>query len=204
MNPQLFYNTGYRFFRMPWEIGPRTELVDLVRSGRLQPGRAVDLGCGTGANAVFLAQHGFDVTGVDFAPAALRKAEARAAEAGVTITFVQDDLTALHHRLGTFDLLLDYGTFDDLSLPKRARYLANVLPLAGPEARFLLWCFEWPPRRWDRWVGFVPVAPGEVDERFGSDFLIDRIAGTGTPNLRRFIPGFAAYLMTRHATEERT
>jgi len=51
---------AYRFFRMPWEIGPRAELVELVDAGRLRPGRAIDLGCGTGANAVFLAQRGFE------------------------------------------------------------------------------------------------------------------------------------------------
>jgi SAM-dependent methyltransferase len=191
------YNLGYRWFRMPWEIGPRQELVELVRAGQLRPGRAVDLGCGTGANAVFLARHGFDVTGVDFAPAALAKATTRAAEAGVQVRFVEDDLTSLRHRLGTFDLLVDYGTLDDLSPADRARYVDNVLPLAGPGARFLLWCFQWPPRRLDRWLHLRPITPNEVDRRFGDAFTIERIAGTDPPQLRRLIPGFAAYLMTR-------
>lgn len=88
---------------MPWEVGPRQELVELVSSGRLRPGRAVDLGCGTGANAVFLAQHGFEVTGIDFAPAALAKATAKAATAGVQVRFLEDDLTRLRRRLGTFE-----------------------------------------------------------------------------------------------------
>src|SRR4029450_11880357 len=112
MAPRAFYNLGYRWFRMPWEIGPRQELVELVRSGRLRPGRTVDLGCGTGANAVFLAQHGFDVTGIDFAPAALAKAAAKAAAAGVQVRFLEDDLTRLRHRLGTLDPLGDYRTPD--------------------------------------------------------------------------------------------
>jgi cyclopropane fatty-acyl-phospholipid synthase-like methyltransferase len=142
MNPRAFYNTAYRFGRMPWEIGPRTELVGLVESGRLRPARAVDLGCGTGANAVFLARHGFDVTGIDFAPAALAKARAAAASAGVRVRFVVDDLTRLRHRFEPFDLLVDYGSFDDLSARRRDRYVANVLPLAAPGARFLLWGFE--------------------------------------------------------------
>ncbi len=60
VSPQTAYNLAYRFFRMPWEIGPRAELVELVDAGRLRPGRAIDLGCGTGANAVFLAQRGFE------------------------------------------------------------------------------------------------------------------------------------------------
>lgn len=191
-----FYNAMYRFGRAPWDMGPRQELVDLVQGGRLAPCRAVDLGCGTGANAVFLAQRGFDVTGVDFSRVALAKARARAATADVGVRFVEGDLTALPHDLGSFELLVDYGTLDDLSAPDRDRYAANVMPLARPNARFLLWCFQWPPRRLDRRLGFMPMAPGEVERRFGSAFRIERIAGTPAPHLRRLIPGFAAYLMT--------
>jgi SAM-dependent methyltransferase len=199
MNPRVFYNVAYRFARMPWEIGPRAELVDLVRSGQLQPGRTVDLGCGTGANAVFLAQRGFDVTGIDFAPAALAKARAAATAAGVSVRFVVDDLTRLRHRLGPFDLLVDYGSFDDLSASRRARYLDNVLPLAAPGARFLLWGFEWPPRRRDRWIPLNQLLPGEVQQRFGTAFDIERIGGTDRPDPRKFIPGYAVYLMTGRA-----
>jgi len=195
MAARTFYNTAYRLARMPWEIGPRPELVELVESGRLTPGRAIDLGCGTGANAVFLAQHGFEVTGVDFAPAALRKAEAKAAAAGVRVRFVEDDLTGLRHRLGPFDLLVDYGTLDDLPAAKRDRYVETVVPLAAPGARFLLWCFEWPPRRLDRWLHFLPMAPGEVERRFGDAFEIEVLVRS--PVRRRVIAGHAAYLMTR-------
>jgi cyclopropane fatty-acyl-phospholipid synthase-like methyltransferase len=197
VSARTLYNLGYRFFRMPWELGPRPELVELVRTGRLPAGRAVDLGCGTGANSIFLAQHGFDVTGIDFAPAALTKAKRAADAAGVTVNFIQDDLTALRTDLGTFDVLVDYGTLDDLRPAARDRYLANVLPLAAPGAHFLLWCFEWPPRRWERQSGFVPMAPGEVQQRFGAHFTIERIAGTETPDLHRLIAGNATYLMTR-------
>ena len=201
--PRL-YNFGYRLGRMPWEIGPRRELVDLVSDGRLRPCRAVDLGCGTGANTVFLARQGFDVTGVDFAHAALAKAEARAVAAGVQARFARDDLTALRQPLGRFDLLVDYGTLDDLGPTARDRYVDNVVPLAAAGARFLLWCFQWPPRRWDRWLRFEPIAPGEVEHRFGAAFHIEQIAASDRLRMRRAIPGFAAYLMTLRATEATT
>jgi cyclopropane fatty-acyl-phospholipid synthase-like methyltransferase len=162
----------------------------------LTPGRTLDLGCGTGANSVFLAGHGFDVTGVDFAPSALAKAARAAEAAGVRVTFVEDDLTALRRVSGEFDLLVDYGTLDDLSARDRDRYVRNVIPLSRPGSRFLLWCFQWPPRRWDRW-GLNPMAPGEVADRFGADFTIEQIARTEEPRMRRLIPGVAAYLMTR-------
>src|SRR3989304_5620075 len=79
---KLFYEVTYRYFRAPWDIGPREELVALVASGRIAPCRAIDLGCGTGANAIYLAQKGFEMTGVDYAAAAVEKARGRAPEAG--------------------------------------------------------------------------------------------------------------------------
>ena len=104
---KLFYEMMYRYFRAPWDIGARDELISLVESGRIKPCRAIDLGCGTGANAIYLAQKGFDVTGVDYAEAAIDKARTLAKEAGVQVTFIADDLTNLRHVSGTFDFLLD-------------------------------------------------------------------------------------------------
>jgi ubiquinone/menaquinone biosynthesis C-methylase UbiE len=102
---KLFYQIGYKYFRMPWDIGARQELVELVESERIKPCRAIDLGSGTASNVVFLAQHGFDVTGVDYAASAIELGHKRAKQAGVEIEFIQDDLTNLQHVTGTFDFL---------------------------------------------------------------------------------------------------
>ena len=79
-----FYEVLYRYFRAPWDIGPREELVALVESGRIQPCRTIDLGSGTASNCIFLAQHGFEVTGVDYSEAAVKLGRKRAQEAGVS------------------------------------------------------------------------------------------------------------------------
>jgi SAM-dependent methyltransferase len=196
---KLFYELGYRFFRMPWEMGPREELVGLVESGLVGPCRAIDLGCGTGSNAIFLAQHGFEVTGVDFAASAIEKAKRRANAAGVRAQFVVDDLTNLRKVKGTFDLLVDYGALDDLGRPDRDLYVRNMLPLTRAGSRYLLWCFEWSVRWWERLIPFFegPFEPGEAEQRFGEYFQIERIAGK--TNLSGWPRGFAAYLMTRKA-----
>jgi SAM-dependent methyltransferase len=199
-----FYEVGYRHFRMPWEIGPREELVTLVESERIPAGRAIDLGCGTGSNAVFLAQHGFQVTGVDFAKSAIEKAQTRAETAGVEVRFVVDDLTDLRHVAGPFDFLLDYGVLDDLRPRDRDRYVESVLPLTRPGSRFLLWTWEWPPRWWERFVPSMALVPGEAERRFGAHFEIERIAGSQTPDFSRRPPGFAAYLMTRRNSQYRS
>jgi 2-polyprenyl-3-methyl-5-hydroxy-6-metoxy-1,4-benzoquinol methylase len=137
---------GYRYFRMPWDIGPRAELVALVENGRIKPGRAIDLGSGTASNCVFLAQHGFDVTGVDLASSAVELGNKRAREAGVFVNFLVDDLTNLQHIHGMFDLLVDYGTLDDMQSGDRDLYVRNILPLTRTGSLFLLFCFEWPLR----------------------------------------------------------
>ena len=140
MPKRWMYNLLYRR-GAPWEIGPRSELVALVESGRLEPGthpRAIDLGCGSGANSVFLAEHGFEVTGVDFSPVALGKARALATEHGVTATFVEGDLTRaqITGAEGPFDLLVDYGTLDDFKGARRDAMAATIIGSQSREPPF--------------------------------------------------------------------
>jgi SAM-dependent methyltransferase len=206
MRPFL-YDLMYRW-GAPWEIGPRSELVELVESGRLTPerlapGRAIDLGCGSGANSIFLAQRGFEVVGVDFSAVALRKAEGRSAAAGVSdrVAFVRGDLTAdtIEGAGGPFDLLVDYGTLDDLGNGGRRRMADTVIRLARPGAAFLLWAFyaaraDLPRISFGGPSKVAPgLEPGEERELFGSAFRIER--------LPRPEPGsrFACFLMERLA-----
>lgn len=192
---ELMYR--YSFISIPWDTGPREGLVSLVESGRVKPCRAIDLGSGTASNVIYLAQHGFDVTGVDYSPAAIEMGRVRAREAGVEVTFIEDDLTNLQHVHDTFDLLVDYGTLDDLSPPQRDLYMKNVLPLAHQGSSFLLYCFEWKLRWWERLLPVIGMAmePGEAERRFGEYFEIERVAGGNTGSW--LMPGYAAYLMTR-------
>lgn len=192
-----YYNITYRRFRAPWDIGPRQELVELVAGGRLKPCRAIDLGSGTASNCVFLAQHGFDVTGVDYSEAAVELGRKRAKEAGVKVNFIQDDLTNLRRVTGTFDLLVDYGTLDDLKPEARGLYLKNVLPLTRAGSRFLLYGFEYQKRWWEKLVPFFeePFAAGEVQRRFGSYFDIE--CYRRHTDYSKWPAGEAVYLMTR-------
>ena len=199
-----FYELVYGRFRAPWDIGPRKELVDLVNAGRIKPCKAIDLGSGTASNVVFLAQHGFNVTGVDFAAAAIQLGRKRAAKAGVTINFIQDDLTNLRHVSGVFDLLVDYGTLDDLNNKDRERYMQNVLPLTHPGSQFVLYCFEWTPRWWERLLNLAErelLLPGEVERRFGEYFAIEKVSGW--VDYSKWPAGMSVYLMTRRESQTR-
>ena len=125
--------------------------------------------------------------------------------AGVDVGFVVDDLTHLSSVSGQFDVLVDYGTFDDLGVKQRAAYVRQVVPLAKPGARFLLWCFEWEPRRFERAVmalfPFINLTlrPGAIPHYFSAYFTIERIGGASGQST--WPPGWAAYLMTRRPTD---
>jgi cyclopropane fatty-acyl-phospholipid synthase-like methyltransferase len=138
---------------------------------------------------------------VDFSPAAIEMGRARARQAGVEVAFIEDDLTNLRRVTGTFDLLVDYGTLDDLPPTHRDLYMKNVLPLAGQGSLFLLYCFEWETRWWERlltFLGTMAIEPGEAQRRFGAYFRIERVAGGNTGS--RFMPATATYLMARKSS----
>jgi 2-polyprenyl-3-methyl-5-hydroxy-6-metoxy-1,4-benzoquinol methylase len=183
-----YYNLVYRRFTMPWEDEPPgKELVELVESGRVQPCRAIDLGCGSGRHTIYLAQHGFQVTGVDFSSAAIEKAHVKAEAAGVKVDFVVDDLTDLRQVEGTFDFLVDYGSMEELVGRARDRYVNSLLKLTKEGSLFLFVHHQWASSWWVRLNPFA-VRPGEVERRFGSHFHIEAIVGEA---------GSAAYLMKR-------
>lgn len=164
------YDLLYRG-RPPWEIDePRAGLVQQVESGLIEPCRAIDLGCGTGDNAIFLAQQGFNVVGVDLSPRAVAQAEEKAHAAGVETSFVVGDVTRLEAVDGPFDLVIDFGCLGCvIGTPARRRYARTVRRLTRPGSRFVLLNLARDP---DRNFNLVPNAlqSGEVDELFGDDF----------------------------------
>jgi cyclopropane fatty-acyl-phospholipid synthase-like methyltransferase len=181
------------------------ELVELVESGRLTHCRAIDtsaplstsLGCGSGDNVIYLAHHGFEAVGVNLSPGAIAQAQAKAQAAGVVPPFLAADVTDIEGVEGPFDLVVDYGCLGSVvGTPDRELYVQNVLTLTHAGSCFLLYCFEWEPRWWERPFFFnMACEPGEIKRRFGSHFKIERYAkGTMDP---RLIPGWAVYLMTR-------
>lgn len=96
----------------PWDSGrPSAELQRRLAEFRIAPCRAVELGCGTGTNAVWLAQQGFDVTGIDISPTAIKRATERARAAGVAVNFAQADITQLPELGPPFLFFFDRGCY---------------------------------------------------------------------------------------------
>lgn len=106
------WNDRYRDGNLPWDTGsPSSELQRVLSQHAIQPCRALDLGCGTGTNCVWLAQQGFDVTGIDVAPLAIERAEARARDAGVNPRFLAADILNLPDPDQPFLFFFDRGCY---------------------------------------------------------------------------------------------
>lgn len=136
---RLGFNLAY-YQRPPWDTGiSPPELLDYIATH--PPGRALELGCGTGTNTVTLAKAGWKVTAVDFARKAIRLAKRKAQQNGVEIDFHQDDVTHLDCLTGSFDLILDIGCFHSLPINKRAKYIANLACLLSSTGTYLLYAF---------------------------------------------------------------
>ncbi|MGK5628990.1 class I SAM-dependent methyltransferase [Streptomyces sp. URMC 123] len=122
---------------------PDENLVSYLERGLVTPGRALDLGCGPGRNALHLASRGFRVDAVDLSPAAIRWAEERAREAGAEVRFLLGDAFDLvgGELAGPYDLIHDSGCFHHLPPHRRVSYLSLVERVLAPGGHLALTCF---------------------------------------------------------------
>jgi len=112
MTEEIDWNDRYRDGNLPWDTGqPSSELQRVVDGNTIQPCRALDLGCGTGTNSIWLAQQGFEVTGIDLAPLAVELAEKRARAAGANLHFMVADVLNLPELDGPFAFFFDRGCY---------------------------------------------------------------------------------------------
>jgi len=136
---RLFYFFSY-LGKPRWDTGiSPPELFEFLEDHL--PGRALDLGCGTGTNAITLAKHGWSVTGVDFMPSAIRKAQKKTGQAGLQVKYIVGDVTRLANPFGPFELILDIGCFHNLNSQAKQVYQANLSHWLAPNGAFLLYGF---------------------------------------------------------------
>ena len=140
---RIFYRLGFT----PWDGHPLAQslraLVEGDGSAALPAGRALELGCGTGDTSIYLAEHGWQVTAVDYVKQALEKARAKAESAGAVVNFASADVTRLSSAgLGNnFGLIVDNGCLHNMSDGDRDAYVREVTATAASDARLLIVAF---------------------------------------------------------------
>lgn len=177
VNFRLAYLRGFT----PWDSGvPPPELVEVIEGARQLPaGRALDIGCGTGTTSVYMATNGWQVTGVDFVPRAIRVARAKAAAGRLPVAFLVGDVTRLHDLpiAPGFDLLFDQGCFHSLAEEAQPAYAREITRMARFGGTYLLYAFGRQPERRRR---FFPrgITPDEVRTRFAEFEVVEARPGT--------------------------
>ena len=130
--------------KIPWNSEtPPDALVELVQDGKVRPCRTIDLGCGAGNYAIYLAGLGFEVTGVDSSPTAIKIAGEHAKKRGVRCRFIVADLLGdLQEVTGTFDFAYDWELLHHIFPEDRESYIKNVHKILNPKAMYFSVCFS--------------------------------------------------------------
>lgn len=130
---------------LPWHREQPPALLERALAQRATPGRALDLGCGEGVYAVYLAQQGFSVVGVDFVATALAAARARAEQAGVEVELLEGDVVD-YEAPSAFDVVLDSGCLHHLPRGRIGAYRAHLDDWLAPGGDYVLVHFAHRPR----------------------------------------------------------
>lgn len=181
------FAAAYAAPQASWDIGrPQRAFVEAADA---IVGRVLDCGCGTGDLAIWLAERGRTVRGVDFLSAPLEAARRKAADRGVPVTFLQMDAVAIGEIPERFDAVTDCGLFHTFDEPGRRAYVAALRRLLEPGARLFVLCFadtepgEHGPRR---------VSQRELREAFRDGWTIESIE----PSRFEVVPGIAGAQFT--------
>ena len=173
---RLEFTWRYIRGRTPWDSGiVPPEIRAWIEHFTGTPTRALDLGCGTGTTSIYLAEHGWNVVGIDFAPNAIARAKRKAREAGMRdrIQFHSADVARIDFvpALPPCDLVIDVGCLHSLLPDQRTGYAHQLRRLTAPGATFLLYAFAPRLRSNGQRVG--------IDKAGLRDLLGDTFAITG-------------------------
>jgi SAM-dependent methyltransferase len=197
---QWLFKSLYRFGFVPWDGHPLPKsLTDLVEGDGANPpltaGKALDVGCGTGDNSIYLAKHGWQVTGIDFVAKAVDKARAKAAADNVDIRVEQADVTRLcEEGIGSnFSLIIDNGCLHGMNDEDRFDYVREVTAAAASDAQLLL-------------VEFIPggsygvpgIEPSEVAKLFEGPWTL--LASGSEPAMQRNGKDVGRYYLFQRAS----
>jgi cyclopropane fatty-acyl-phospholipid synthase-like methyltransferase len=175
----------------PWDIpGPQPAIAALEEQGRIR-GSVLDVGCGTGENALYLCARGHDVWGIDFVPTAIDRAREKARQRGLAVEFRVAEALLLESLGRTFDTVIDCGLFHTFGDDERVVFVRGVAQVLRQGGEYHLLCFSdhepagEGPRR---------VTQAEIRSAFRDGFMVQEIRASAFqtasyPGAPQFSPG---------------
>jgi len=178
----ILFRAMYRLGFTPWDSGVSPpELKDLIEGPNARtPGKALDLGCGTGTNAIYMTRHGWQVTAIDFVPRAIAMARTKAAAAKAEPRLILGDVTRLDElNVGDgYTLVLDLGCLHAIPDGRRPAYAAGIANATVVGGDYLVFGFYERPN----WAANLHLTRDEVDTLFAHDWEDVRAWGGESPS----------------------
>lgn len=173
---RLWFNSRY-LYQPRWDTGvPAPELIRYI-SGKT-PGNAIDLGCGTGTNLLYLAQNNWNITGLDYAPRAIEKAKRKLKNYQKKLLVADVTRLATIDLPGPYDLGLDMGCLHSIAESSRPQYIKGLEKWIKPESIMMVYAFQ--PGAYSSVKG---VTKAEMIMYFTNSFeLINYEQGQGRPS----------------------
>jgi ubiquinone/menaquinone biosynthesis C-methylase UbiE len=158
----------------PWDVGrPQPAFVELVQVEELNKGRVLDIGCGTGENAIYLADNGFSVIGVDLSGRAIAVAREKIAERRLDVDFRVGNALSLGFKDDSFDYVIDSGLFHTFADNDRPVYVREMARVLVPRGRYFMLCFS--EKEPTSWGGPRRITRQEIETAFTPLFRINYI-----------------------------
>lgn len=156
----------------PWDIDhPQQAFVELEQAGQIQ-GTVLDVGCGTGEHALYLAQRGYEVWGIDISPLAIYKAQEKALSHDLQVTFQVVDALAMQGLERTFDTVIDSGLLHNFSDEERIRFIKSLKSLLKPGGTYFLLCFS---KQFSHGFGPRGISQAEIYSMFQEGWRVNAI-----------------------------
>jgi cyclopropane fatty-acyl-phospholipid synthase-like methyltransferase len=166
------FNQAYRG-SPPWDIGrPQAEFVKVAKEGEVT-GKVLDIGCGTGENAIFFASLGLEVCGLDAAPLAIEKARKKAIKRDKKVRFLLGDALHLERLKEEFDTITDCGLFHVFTDEERQKFAKSLRTALTDSGSYIMLCFS--DKEPSGWGGPRRVSRGEIKETFSSGWKVNYI-----------------------------
>jgi ubiquinone/menaquinone biosynthesis C-methylase UbiE len=161
----------YPLEALPWELGqPRKVLVELVEKRLLKRGKALDICCGVGTNALYLAEKGFQVIGIDISSKAIEYAKEKAERVNAKIQFQVENFLKLPFKNDEFDFVFDMGCFHHVKVKDRNTFIKGVHRVLKKRGLYLMVCFSY--RNGPAWNHF---SKEQIIQLFSNHFEIKNI-----------------------------